>query len=483
MKSEPSKVRKWLSMVTLAVVCLGLGWGSQVVFGRKGKIWHTRPSGKTLAPVRVVDLSPLVAKLKPAVFNLRVRGSRPSGRRNRYWFYRGRRRQFRSKGSGFLINAQGYALTNHHVVRYANNIQAELADKRTFKVKVIGKSPELDVALIKLIAPRGTRFPYAYLGNSSKVQVGEPAIAIGNARGLGFSVTAGIISAKGRALNGQYENYIQTDAAINHGNSGGPLFNQKGEVIGINTAILRGGRGIGFAVPINIVKRIIPQLKRLGKVQRAQLGVSIQRITPELARSFGLKGSIGALVAEVIPNTPASKAGIRVGDVIVSFNGRLVRNYSDLPRLVAFNPPGSVGKIVLIRNKRRITLNVKLMRYGSRVASDIPRTNPQRRQRPRPKSTSRALRRLGVGIKSVSARLRRELGIGSKGVEVSFVKPGSVAEKNGLRRGDVIVEVKRQTVKSTRHFLGLINNIRSGENVLLLVRRSNSALFLAFPLP
>lgn len=496
MKSAPSSARKWGLLFFVAFVSLGLGWGSHLVLAKKGKLWHNRPAGKRLAPIRVYDLSPLVAKLKPAVFNLRVRGSRPSSRRRGYWFYRGYRRQFRSKGSGFLINAQGYALTNHHVVRHANKIEAELHDKSVYRVKVIGMSPELDVALIRLIAPKGKRFKHVYLGNSSKTRVGEPVIAIGNARGLGTSVTAGIVSAKGRALNSQYKNYIQTDAAINRGNSGGPLFNKSGEVIGINTAILRGGRGIGFAVPINIVKRILPQLRKKGRVQRAQLGVVIQRVDASLARSFGLRAPVGALISEVQPNSPASVAGIRVGDVILSFNGQLVRTFSDLPRMVAFNPPGSLGRIVLLRNGKRLKVKVRLMRYGGTLAKsprlrgeggeggEVAPSRPRRRARAPRAATGRSLRRLGVSIKSVPAALKKKLGLtGKQGVQVSYVKNGSPAKKNGLRVGDVIVEVNRKSVKSPAHFMRMVGSVGAGSNVLLLVRRADSALFLAFPLP
>lgn len=498
MNKTPSKVAYWIG--TFAIALLGFVWGGgvQSTWARSGKLWHKRPTHVQLAPVKVYDLAPLVAKLKPAVFNLRVQGSRPTGGRSNWFFQRRFRRNFKSKGSGFLINAQGYALTNHHVVRYAKNIHAELHDKRILRVKVIGSSPELDVALIRLIPSRRTgrvRFSHVFLGDSSKVRVGEPAIAIGNARGLGFSVTAGIVSAKGRALNGVYENYIQTDAAINHGNSGGPLFNKRGEVIGINTAILRGGRGIGFAVPINIVKRILPQLKKHGRVQRAQLGISIQHITPELVRSFRLKAPVGALVREVIPGSPAAVAGIRVGDVIFSFNGQVVRNHKDLPRMVAFNPPGSLGRIVLLRRGKRVRVRVRLARWGQPVVRHrrARRTRRYRDRRPRfqgrrpqarRRSVGRALRRLGVGIRSLSAQHRRQLGLSeTQGVYVSSVQGGSPAGRNGLRRGDVIVEVNRTAVRSTRHFLKLISGVRSGDNVLLLVRRSNSALFLAFPLP
>lgn len=298
-------IRKLAMAVCLIVLCCS-GW-FLVAQAAQGKFWHRLPSKLRVAKVKVYDFSPLVKQVKPSVFNLYVTGKVRArvqrkrrhyrhryGYRNRYrnrrnnrrWWKKWsnppdeefslprqfknqqfnfqnrfrRRRPKKSRGSGFLINAQGYALTNHHVIKNAGKIRAQLSDGREFNVKVIGKAPMLDVALIRLIAKKKTRFPHVFLGSSASSQVGQPVIAIGNARGLGFTVTAGIISAKGRILRRSgYDNYIQTDAAINHGNSGGPLFNINGEVVGINTAILRRGRGIGFAVPIDIVKRILVQ--------------------------------------------------------------------------------------------------------------------------------------------------------------------------------------------------------------------------------
>ncbi|MCB9639296.1 MAG: trypsin-like peptidase domain-containing protein [Myxococcales bacterium] len=492
------------------------------VFAEKAKVkkfWHTRPKGQVAPQIQVYNFSPLVKRVKPAVFNLFVEGKLPKPRRsyrdrNKEWRFFDRwpwergpsepfsmprpplqKQQFfpfrrykprRSRGSGFLINADGYALTNYHVVRNAGKIRASLEDGRQFQVKVIGTAPEIDVALIHLQAKGKEKFPYAYLGNSSKTEVGEPVLAIGNARGLGLTVTAGIISAKGRVLgSGQYDNYIQTDAAINFGNSGGPLFNREGDVIGINTAILRGGRGIGFAVPINMVRRILLQLRSKGHIDRAQLGVEIQQITENHAQYFGLDRPKGALISKVVAGSPAQRAGLQAGDIILSFNQQEIRTYSDLPRLVAFSPIGSKAKLGILRNGKRMTLIVVLRRWGNVQEADAGSDpfGPQKAPG-KPSNYAKALKRLGVGVASVDEALRTRWKLPSKGgIRLSSVRPASTASENGLRKGDVILEINRTKIKDPVHFMKLLSSIPAGENVLLLVRREENALFLAFPLP
>ena len=252
----------------------------------------------------------------------------------------------RSLGSGFIISDDGYILTNNHVVAGADEIKVKLGDKREFKAEVKGTDEKLDLALIKIEAK--DHFPVARLGDSDTIEVGEWVMAIGNPFGLEQTVTAGIVSAKGRVIgSGPYDDFIQTDASINPGNSGGPLFNAQGEVIGINTAIVAGGQGIGFAIPINMAKGIITQLKEKGKVTSGWLGVSIQAMTPELAQSFGLEAEKGALVNEVMKDSPADKAGIKSGDIILEFDGKAVHEMNELPRLVAETPVGKkvVGEI------------------------------------------------------------------------------------------------------------------------------------------
>ncbi|OGQ40353.1 MAG: hypothetical protein A3A85_01165, partial [Deltaproteobacteria bacterium RIFCSPLOWO2_01_FULL_42_9] len=256
-----------------------------------------------------------------------------------------------SLGSGFIINKEGYILTNNHVVENAEEIIVTLSDKKEkeYKAKVIGKDARLDVALIKVDA--NGDLPVANLGDSDKLEIGEWVMAIGNPFGLSHTVTAGIVSAKGRVIGaGPYDNFIQTDAAINPGNSGGPLFNLKGEVIGINTAIIAGGQGVGFATPINMAKDILLQLKEKGKVTRGWIGVSIQEVTPDLAQSFGLKDKQGALVSSVNKDEPADKGGIKAGDIIVEFDGKAITEVSDLPRTVATTAPGKTVKVKIIRD-------------------------------------------------------------------------------------------------------------------------------------
>lgn len=491
------RTKCWSAMV-VTLLAIGGVWGVESSEAQApGRLWSSRPKDKAVPSVQIYDLSPLVRELQPTVFNLYVEGTNQNP--HPYGWPFARRHSFSSRGSGFFIHPKGYALTNFHVVKNATTIRAQLFDKQTFRVKVLGRSPELDIALIQVIHPEGRAFSFAYLGDSSKSDVGSPVIAIGNARGLGLTVTAGIISAKGRELGGQYQAFIQTDAAINRGNSGGPLFNKKGEVIGINTAILRGGRGIGFAVPINIIKRILPQLQSRGFVQRAQLGVSIQAVTPELARSFGLPRPMGALIAEVSPRSPAALGGIRVGDVVIGFDGAEVSNFTDLPRLVAFSPAGAKVRLTLMRQRRKLEVLVRLVKWGTQLVDkdagggnflEPENKNPANPTTPRPRppavtnTTSQALQRLGVGVQSVSVAIREQLRLGKTGgVWVSAVRTASPAFLNGLRRGDVIVEINRLPVRSVKHFIQQLSQIPKGENVLLLVRREDSALFLAFPLP
>lgn len=263
-----------------------------------------------------------------------------------------------SLGSGFIIDKDGYIITNNHVVEDADEIKVKLADGREFDAKVIGRDPKTDLALIK-ISSIFKNLPTLSLGDSDAIRVGDWVLAIGNPFGLEHTVTQGIISASGRAIGaGPYDNFLQTDAPINPGNSGGPLINLKGEVIGINTAIVAGGQGIGFAIPINVAKSIVDQLKEKGKVTRGWIGVSVQTITPEIARAFNLKEQNGALVADVVPGGPADKSGIKRGDIIISLNGKDVDEMSDLPKIVADTPIGKTVDVRIIRDGKEIILKI-----------------------------------------------------------------------------------------------------------------------------
>ncbi len=265
-----------------------------------------------------------------------------------------------SLGSGFIIDKDGYIITNNHVVEGADEIRVKLADKREFRARVVGRDPKTDLALIK-ISSVFKDLPTLPLGDSDKIRVGDWVLAIGNPFGLEHTVTQGIISATGRVIgSGPYDNFLQTDAPINPGNSGGPLINLKGEVIGINTAIIASGQGIGFAIPSNMAKSVISQLKEKGKVTRGWIGVSIQSLTPELARSFGLKETKGALVADVEPGGPADLAGIKRGDIIISFNEIEIKEMSDLPRIVAETPIGKTVNVKIIRNGKEKVLRITI---------------------------------------------------------------------------------------------------------------------------
>ena len=266
----------------------------------------------------------------------------------------------RSLGSGFIIDAKGYVVTNNHVVEGADKIKVILVGGKEYQATVKGRDPKTDLALIQIVNPP-ENLPFLKLGDSDAIQVGDWVMAVGNPFGLGHTVTQGIISAKGRVIGaGPYDNFLQTDASINPGNSGGPLLNLQGEVIGINTAIIASGQGIGFATPSNIAKSVIPQLGDKGKVVRGMIGVQVQNVTPDLAKSFGMAEPKGALVAQVNPDTPAAKAGIQRGDIIIEFNGHPIHEMNELPRMVAETAPGSKATLKVLRQGKEKTLNLTI---------------------------------------------------------------------------------------------------------------------------
>ncbi|HZW36042.1 MAG TPA: Do family serine endopeptidase, partial [Candidatus Deferrimicrobiaceae bacterium] len=335
------------------------------------------PAVPTAGAARMVpvDIPTLFKEVSPAVVNISttqvVRFNRPRMRNpfgqqdpfedfwNNFFGNMPREQKRRSLGSGFIVSEDGYILTNAHVVEKADEVTVTLLDKEEFKAQVVGTDPKTDIALIKIKA--GKKLPFVHLGDSEKLEIGEWVLAIGNPFGLGHTVTAGIVSAKGRIIgSGPYDDFIQTDASINPGNSGGPLFNLKGEVVGINTAIIQGGQGIGFATPIHLAKAILGQLKEKGKVTRGWLGVYIQKLTPEMAESLKVPGKKGALVADVTKDGPAAKAGIRSGDVIVAFNGKPVNDEHELPQIVAVTPPGKKADIKVIREGKEISIPVTI---------------------------------------------------------------------------------------------------------------------------
>jgi serine protease Do len=378
--------------------------------------------------------------------------------------YQGPFRQ-RSLGSGFIIEADGLILTNNHVVRNAEKILVKLSDGRELEAKVIGKDPKTDIALIKIDA--ADELPIVSLGGSNKLQVGEWVMAIGNPFGLAHSVTAGIVSAKGRVSGaGPYDNFIQTDASINPGNSGGPLVNMQGEVVGVNTAIFTqsgSNIGIGFAIPINLVKEILPELKTEGKVVRGWLGIAIQRVTPTLADGLGLETPRGALVANVDINSPAERGGMKVGDVIIEFDGRKIEQSDDLPRVVARTPVGKQVQVQVIRDKKEMTLPIVIGELREEEVVVLAKEKEN----------------LGLTVQNVTPQIAHRLGLDREdGVVVTSVRPGSAADEAGLRRRDVILEMDRKPIENLSDFQTVVRNVKKDEVILVLVDRGETALFL-----
>ncbi len=369
----------------------------------------------------------------------------------------------RGVGSGFVMSREGYILTNNHVVEDADQIKVKLANGKEYDGKVVGRDPKTDLALVK-VEGSSDLHPLE-LGNSDDLEVGSWVVAIGSPFGLEQTVTAGIVSAKGRVIgSGPYDNFIQTDASINPGNSGGPLINMKGEVIGINTAIIASGQGIGFAIPINMAKEIAPQLQEKGHVTRGWLGVSIQEITPALAKSFDLKEKKGALVAQVVSGSPAEKAGIEQGDVIVEFDGKEVADSKDLPRLVASTPVGKSVSMKLWRNGKVLDRQVKVGEMQEKV---------EMTKAPFQKS-------LGITVQNLTPEIAKGLGLKKDtGVVVTRVEPGTPAADAGIQTGDVIREVNRTPVKDAEDFFQKIEKAKVQDNILLSLQRGQNNLFAA----
>jgi serine protease Do len=367
-------------------------------------------------------------------------------------------------GSGCIISQDGYILTNNHVIEDADQIKVKLAGGKEIDGRVVGRDPKTDLALVKVDGVSDLT-PLA-LGDSDALQVGNWVVAVGSPFGLEQTVTAGIVSAKGRVIgSGPYDNFIQTDASINPGNSGGPLINMQGEVIGINTAIIASGQGIGFAIPINMAKDIVPQLQKTGHVTRGLLGVSIQDLTPELAKSFGLKETQGALVAKVVPGGPADKAGIAIGDVIVQFNGHSVATSKDLSRIVASTPVGETVSVKLLRDGKTNDLHARI---GEMEEETSPKTADA--------STHKSI---GVSVQNLTPQIAGELGIPeSTGVVVTGVEPGSAAAEAMIQVGDIIREVNRKPVKNAADFARKIEQTESGDSLLLLIERRQNTLFV-----
>src|SRR5579884_2242738 len=502
-------VRKTAAVVAALVVAIGISIGAVGAFPFH---WHSgaaagNPQSNRMAPnnapepgergtIPLASWAPLVKRIMPTVVNVSVVqtikstefgeqqspgdngdqgngfgpgnpfGANPFGP---FSFFFGQiPHQFTQHGlgSGVIVSKDGYVLTNYHVVQHANRIKVTLMDGRAFSARIIGADEKTDVALIKIDA--GKPLPYAQLGDSNRAEVGDWVIAIGNPFGFNLTVTAGIISAKGRALGGNYDNYIQTDASINPGNSGGPLFDTHGRVIGINSAIFSStgsNAGIGFAIPIDLAKSVMQQLREHGRVIRGWLGVEVQEVTPGLAQAFGLPNTRGALVAQVEKNTPAAQAGLKRGDIIVKFNGEPVRNEHDLPEMVAQAPIGGTVPIEVIRNGKQLTLH-----------ATIAELRPQGQMASAAEGPSQ---NWGVRVQKLTPGLAQRLGTpNTNGVVVTRVRPDSPADDAGLQRGDVILEVDHNRIKSPAQFARLAHqDQRQHKAVLLLVERGSATLF------
>ena len=370
-----------------------------------------------------------------------------------------------SLGSGVIISKNGYIITNNHVIKGASKIYVKLYNGRTYKARVIGKDPNVDLALLKIHVNKS--LPAAVLGDSAKSQIGEWVLAIGNPFGLGWTVTDGIISAKGRAIGGPYEDFIQTNAAINPGNSGGPLINMKGQVVGINTAIIKGATGIGFSIPINVVKQVLPELET-GKITRGWLGIEIQAISPSLEKAFHLHTTYGALVSSVLPNSPASRAGLKSGDIIIKYNGYKVKEMSQLPWLVGNTKPGTTVPMEILRNGKKINLKITVGNWKS------------------PKNVFKAKKvitdKFGIGVIPLTVANMQKYGLQNvhHGVIVTKIIPGSIAQKMGLMPGDVIQEINHSVCSNITEYKQEIKNAEKESQYLLFVRRGSMKLYLAY---
>ncbi|BBO86089.1 DegQ family serine endoprotease [Desulfosarcina ovata] len=446
--------------------------------------WNTLLSaGNVYAFSAPESFSQLAESAKPGVVNIRtvktIKGGSPvfrhffgspfGNKRNPFDEFfgpfqgNGQQRDFkqRSLGSGFLIDKDGYIVTNNHVIEDADQIKVILADDKEFDAELVGRDSKTDLALIHIKGAKN--LDPLELGDSDDLKVGTWVVAIGSPFGLEQTVTAGIVSAKGRIIgSGPYDDFIQTDASINPGNSGGPLLNMDGEVVGINTAIIASGQGIGFAIPINLARGIIDQLKDKGEVTRGWLGVGIQDLTPELAEYYGLKAKEGVLVTQVFDGDPAGKAGIQVNDVILSVDGKRVATGRELSSVIANTAVGHKTAIELIRDGRPKSLTVTL---AKRDDDDKGLT-----------TQSRDSEEMGIDVTDLDSDLARRFGIDGKenGVLVTDIKEDSLAQEADIRPGDIIKEINRAVVKDRNDFIDLMKKNKDKASIQLLIKRRNA---------
>jgi serine protease Do len=453
-----------LRMLALAALCLPL----------------SARAAEPTAPVPLPSFADIVNDVIPAVVNISTthtvkRPEIPGGRSGdpmeefmrRFFDQMPKSYKERSLGSGVIVSSDGEILTNDHVVASADVVEVILQDQKRLKAKVVGRDKKTDIALLHIEADHPLRA--AKLAKGDEVRVGDWVIAIGNPFGLGETVTAGIVSAKGRAIGaGPYDDFIQTDASINPGNSGGPLLNMRGEVVGINSAIYSqsgGNIGIGFAIPIDMAARIADSLRSGGKVVRGWLGVAIQDVTPEISKAMGLENATGALVADVVKDGPADKAGVRRGDVIVAYQGKQIATSRDLPIRVAETPVGTKAELKIVREGEAKTITAEIAELKEKDATG---------------EAAQAPPRLGLHVDKISPQIAERLGIApdTKGVVVTSVDPGSPADDAEIHAGDVIREVDRKPVASPEAFDKAIAARKTGKPLLVLVQRGDSTLFI-----
>jgi serine protease Do len=445
----------------VASVLLGLFSLQTFAEAATRQYWTERP--RTSATPATPDWVAVAEAVKPAVVNVAAERRPAPGRP-----LPPMGRVPGPRASGFIISADGYILTNNHVVEGVAVARIRLSDGRELDAKVVGRDQQTDLALLKIDA---TNLPVIPLGDSSTLKVGEPVMAVGNPFGLELTVTTGIVSATGRVISeGPYDDFIQTDASINPGNSGGPLVNARGEAIGINSAIFSrtgGSIGIGFAVPVHLAKFVVPQLAEKGQVERGWLGVTAQPLTTDLAAALGLTRTDGVVVSQVWDGSPAAAAGVKQGDVIVELDGRKIGRATDLSLQVAATPIGKDVKVSVLREGKPVTLTAKVARREQPVnlASAAPHEAGQRA-------------RLGVSVEPVTPDIASQLGIAASGLIVRQVRDGSPAEEAGLRPGDIIVEVNRQPVKGVDDFRRALDATQAGSSLLLLIQREGTASYL-----
>jgi serine protease Do len=480
---------KWFSKPAILVAGLVLGASTFAIAHSTQKAVTNPPATLKVADSNEgpskTSYAPVLKNVLPSVVNVStskvVKASREMGGQQMEPFFRQffgngenpmeapRDRKEKSLGSGVIISPEGYVLTNNHVVDGATEVKVTLSDKREFAAKVVGTDPKTDIAVLKIDA---SSLKPITLGDSSKVEVGDTALAIGDPFGVGQTVTRGIISATGRGGLGieDYEDFIQTDAPINPGNSGGALINDRGELVGINTAILthgEGSEGIGFAIPVNLARQVMNEILQNGKVVRSYIGIYPQDITPEMAKAFGQKDARGVVVGDVTANSPAQQAGVHRGDILLDVNGKAIANSNALRVTISMMEPGTDVKLNVLRDGSQKEIIVKLAEMPTETAMATPDNG----------DSTKALD--GIEVANLTPNMADHLGLpsSSAGVVVTDVDPSSKVADSGLRKGDLIQEVNHEPVKNVSEFQGALKN--GGSDPLLLVNRQGRTFFIA----